>query len=298
MTDLELLKGFRDELSAEPDEERVRAGWDALHAIIRTGNGRTRIQVRRRRRRLLTGLGVAATAAALALALPVVMPSGTPGGASRAAAAVTFTTSDRYIVAVIQDPQADGDALRAAFREHGLDITLQLLPVSPSLVGKFVFEDVSNVGGSEIETLFDDRAACTTPGSLSCPIGLRIPVDFRGRATLALGRAAEQGEQYASANDAFAAGEALHCSGLRGMTVGHALPVLEGLGVTAIWRSNDPAIDDANGIDPSTIEDQFVTDAVGAAGGQVYIWASPDRPEEPQPGTPVAQYFAKLNRGC
>ncbi len=299
MTDLDLLKEFRFEPGGEPDEESLEAAWAALSRRIGTGPVPAERRVAARRRRWAVPAGVAATVVALLLALPAILPSGAPGGARRAAAAVSFTQDGQYIVALIEDPQADSQELTAAFAQHGLDISLQLLPVSPSFVGKFVFESDSGTGGPAIETLYDDAADCTTPGGTSCPIGLRIPLGFQGHADLALGRAGQTGEEYASANDGFASGEALHCSGLRGMTVHDALPVLDRLGVTVVWRSYDPAVDgDGTGIDPSTISDQYVTDAVPKAEGQVFIWVTPDPPSQPDPGTPLADYFARLNRGC
>ena len=301
MTDLDLLKDFRSELDGDLDDERLEAAWATLGQRIGTAPAPARgRRIPRPRRRWAVPAGVAAMVAALLFAMPAILPSGAPGGPRRAAAAVSFTEDGQYIVAVIEDPQADSQELTAAFAQHGLDISLQLLPVSPSFVGKFVFEGGSGTeGGPAIETLYDASADCTTPGGSSCPIGLRIPLGFQGHADLALGRAGQPGEEYASANDGFASGEALHCSGLRGMTVHESLPVLDRLGVTVVWRSNDPAIDgDGNGIDPSTISDQYVSDAVPKTEGHVYIWVTPDPPSQPDPGTPLADYFARLNRGC
>jgi hypothetical protein len=300
MTDLDVLKEFRSELGGDLDEEGLEAAWAGLSRRIATGPIPAGRRLTAQRRRWVVPVGVAATVVALLLALPAILPSGAPGGARRAAAAVSFTEDGQYIVAVIEDPQADSQELTAAFAQHGLDISLQLLPVSPSFVGKFVFEgDSGTEGGPPIETLYDETADCTTPGGTSCPIGLRIPLGFQGHADLALGRAGQPGEEYASANDGFASGEALHCSDLRSMTVREALPVLDRLGVTAVWRSYDPAVDgEGTGIDPSTIAGQYVSDAVPKAEGQVYIWVTPDPPSQPEPGTPLADYFARLSRGC
>jgi hypothetical protein len=289
MNDLDLLKDFRAGLAAEARErDSLDASWERLRQRIQVVPGPIAPARRGHRRRWPVVVAVAATVAALLFALPALLPSNAPGGAHRAAAAVAFRTQGRYIVAVIKDPVADGEELKAEFAEHGLDISLQLLPVSPSFVGKFVFEgDSGTEGGPAIETLYDPDAACTTPGGSQCPIGLRIPLDFQGHADLGLGRAAEPGEEYVSANDAFAPGEALHDSGLRGMTVHDALRVLDGLGVRAIWRSNDASIDrGVDGIDPSTIADQHVADAVPYSAGVLMIWASPGQPEEP--GAPQA----------
>jgi hypothetical protein len=296
MKDLDLLKEFRSELGTQPKPGHVHASWQVLHERLGIAGRPSRLRAPRRRRWAVAA-AVAVAATALLFALPAVLPSGGPGGARRAAAAVSFTESGDFIDAVIKDPLADSEALKAAFAEHGLDITLRLLPVSPSLVGSFVELDTTG-GASDIQTLFDDQADCTAPGSIDCPIGLRIPLDFHGQANITLGRAGEPGEEYASANDGYASGELLHCSGLRGVTVAQALPVLDRLGVTGVWRSNDESIDEVGGIDPTTISDQYVTDAVGRSQGQVYIWASPDQPVPPQPGTPLGDYYAKLERGC
>jgi hypothetical protein len=295
MNELDLLKEFRSELGADPGQDHMEASWAKLQQRMGTSPGSTFILTRPRVRRWAVPVAIAAAAAVL-LALSITLPAGFPGGTRRAAAAISFTEDGRYIVAVIQDPQADSEALSAAFTQHSLDITLKLLPVSPSFVGKVVEQDTS--GGSDIETLFDENADCTTPGSTSCPIGLRIPLDFHGQANITLGRAGEPGEEYASVNDAFAPGELLHCSGLRGMTVQQAALVLSQVGVTAMWRSNDSTIDKVDGIDPSTISDQYVTDALPLSQGSVYVWAAPQPAPTPEPGTPLANYYDRLNRGC
>jgi hypothetical protein len=297
MNDLDLLREFRAGLSALPDQASVQASWQLLHDRIAIDGGPSPVRAPSHRRRWVVPAALAAGVAALLLALSVVLPSGSPGGAKGAAAAISFTENGNYIDAVIKDPLADSKTLKAAFEQHGLDITLQLLPVSPSIVGSFVELDTSG-GEPAIETLFDDQADCTAPGSISCPIGLRIPLDFDGQANITLGRAGEPGEEYASANDGFASGELLHCSGLRGMTVQDALAKLRQLGVTGVWRSNDQAIDKVDGIDPSTIAGQFVTDAVPLSEGKVYIWAAPQPSPQPEPGSPLAAYYAKLDRGC
>ena len=105
---------------------------------------------------------------------------------------------------------------------------------------------------------------------------MKIPLDFEGHAVIRIGRLATDGEQYAASNNPFYPGEMLHCSDLPGKTVEEALPILETMGITALWRSADATIDDRNVIDPSLIEHQFV-DADGAtvANGETYIWVSP-----------------------
>jgi hypothetical protein len=296
MNDLEMVRAFRAELGTEPGPDRLEPAWLAVRERIAFGPdvsvGRRR---RYRRRRVSLALAAAALIAAL-VALPALLPSGTPGSADRAGAAVSFSQDDGFIVAVIEDPNADSEALREAFAQHGLDITLQLVPASPSAVGTFVYFSLDETAqqGPAIETLASDDPACTTAGGGSCQIGLRVPVDFQGHADIALGRPADPGEKYSTANDGFAAGEALHCSGLYGMAVQTALPVLSERGVMAIWRSTDQSIDTVDGIDPTTIAGQYVTDAIPAAPGEVYIWVTPDQPSP----LPPSDYLQRRDEGC
>jgi hypothetical protein len=296
MNDVEMVRGFRVELGIEPGPDRVELAWLAVRDRITFGPVVPAGRPERLRRRRVSLLIAAAALIALLVALPAILPSGAPGSANRAGAAVSFSQDGGYIVAMIEDPNADSEALREAFAEHGLDITLELIPASPSTVGTFVYTSLDETAqqGPAIETLASDDPTCTTAGGGSCQIGLRVPVDFHGHADIALGRPANPGEKYGTANDGYAAGEALHCSGLYGMTVQAALPVLSDRGVTAIWRSTDQSIDTVEGIDPATIAEQYATDTVPAAPGEVYIWATPDQP----PPLPPSDYLQRRDQGC
>ncbi len=181
----------------------------------------------RQRRRLVFAVAAAAGVAALLFALTVALRPTPP-----AAAAVRFQTSGDYIVATVVDPYAAEQQLDAAFAAHGLHITLKLVPVSPSMVGSVVYMG-SSADASQIGVLYSKTKQA--PGG-PLPIGLRIPIDFKGSADIVLGRAAKPGETYVSTGDAFAPGEALHGSGLMGMTVSEALVKLKALGLTAQWR--------------------------------------------------------------
>jgi hypothetical protein len=78
------------------------------------------------------------------------------------------------------------------------------------------------------------------------------------------------------------------------MTVQAALPVLSDRGVTAIWRSMDRSIDSVDGIEQATIANQYVTDAIPAAPGEMYIWVTPDQPPPLQP----SDYLQRRDQGC
>lgn len=239
----------------------------------------TRTLAVRRSPRRFAALSVAAGTVAI-LALGVMLGSTLIG--SPEAAGLAFRSEDGYIVAEVTDPMAATEQLSAAFAEHGLDIDLQLVPVSPSIVGTVVAIGEEGTGG--IETL--QGGTCVTGGG-GCPIGLRIPADYEGDADITLGRDAEPGEQFLSAADGFGPGEALHCSGLLGATVEDALEAIDARALTAVWR-----LSDGSDVDPATVSDYFVTEAIPWAGGEVLMWVATE------PVTPPAEYLQAINQDC
>jgi hypothetical protein len=294
---LEMIRGFQAEPGIELDRGQLEPAWLAVRERLGSGADLSAARSERLQRRPVSFLIAAAALVSLLVALPAILPSAR-GGAIKARAVVSFSSGGGYIVALIRDPNADSEALRQAFAEHGLDITLQLIPVSPSAVGTFVYfsweDEAVQEGGPAIETLASDDPTCTTMAGGSCQIGIRVPVDFQGHADIGLGRPAHPGEKYRSGNDGYAAGEALHCSGLYGMTVQAALPVLSDRGVTAIWRSMDRSIDTDDGIEQAIIAGQYVTDAIPAAPGEMYIWVTPDQPPPLQP----SDYLQRRDQDC
>lgn len=240
-----------------------------------------------RRRWWLVGVA-AAIALAVAVALPAIVPPGAPGGPQKARGVAFHTDEKGFLNATISDPTASAAEMQASFAEHGFDISVYLEPVSPSLVGSIPAEPTAS---NQIDPIWGPEGSCFYPGGgTRCQIGIRIPLDFNRSAAIVVGRAAAPGETYVSSNDSFAPGEALHCSGLLGMTVTDAEPVLAKLGVTAIWRTTGG--DQPQGADPATIGDQFITSAVA--------YAAPDtqmimvEPHSVDPG----QYERTLQRDC
>jgi hypothetical protein len=228
---------------------------------------------RAERQRLFTGrvarLGVAAAASIVAVAALIVALDSAPP----AAAGIAFERRTGYLIARVVDLRADPDAMRAAFRERGLDIDLELVPVSPSLVGEIVASSESEPG---IKHLPDRARGC--PQELRCgPIGLRIPLGWEGEAQIVLGRAARGSETYVSAGDAFAPGEALHCvDGVVGATVADAASVLDRRGVAATWHVDEEIDGQVVGriVDsPRGIEDWIVVGAIPASAATVHVFA-------------------------
>jgi hypothetical protein len=246
---------------------------------------------RARRPALIWTLGAAAVAAVVA-ALLITSSAVRPQSAAGAVAFRTAANGD--IVATVTDPFAAESRLKAAFAEHGLDITVNLVPVSPSLVGTVVYTS-DNGGASAIQPLQGGR--CVTGGG-TCSIGVKIPATFTGKGYITLGRPAKPGEIYESQASAFAPGEALHCSRLLGARVATALPVLQAEKLTSVWReaptefAPDGKSRSVARTDTTPPTNNYIWDALMTAPGRVMIWT------EPTPWPADAVHGAAVNQGC
>jgi hypothetical protein len=74
------------------------------------------------------------------------------------------------------------------------------------------------------------------------------------------------------------------------MTVSQAAPILEKLGLTAIWRTQDGS-EPTSGVSQSSVEDEFVTGTDPVSEGTVRLWVQPQPP-------PHSDYYDSLDRGC
>ncbi len=139
---------------------------------------------RGRRRRIAVPVAAVAAAAGVILAVVLAGPlagsrnarshPASPGAGIRPARLLSFTRHGRYIDVIIRNPLADPRRYRAEFRAHHLDITLSLVPVSPSLVGTVVYSGGSQHGGTI--TPLTARGRCLeASGTSQCPVGLRVP---------------------------------------------------------------------------------------------------------------------------
>jgi hypothetical protein len=236
-----------------------------------------------RRPALIWTLG-AASVAAVVTALLI---TGSAVRPQSAAGAVAFrTAADGDIVATVTDPFAAESRLKAAFAEHGLDITVKLLPVSPSLVGTVVYTS-DNGGASAIQPL--QGGHCVTGGG-GCAIGLKIPSTFTGQGYITLGRPAKAGETYESQASAFAPGELLHCSGLLGARVATALATLQADKLTATWRDDTASFSRTDTTPPTN---NYIWDASMTTPGTIIIWTHPT----PLPAD-LAANAQRYDQGC
>jgi hypothetical protein len=73
--------------------------------------------------------------------------------------------------------------------------------------------------------------------------------------------------------------------------------VLDRKALTPLWRSNDPGLD-VEGMDASDLAGLYVADVSPAAQDQTYVFVSRQARPQPEPGTPLAKYYERLDRGC
>ena len=217
-------------------------------------------------------------------------PGATGGSPVQTAQALSFTTSDGWITVIVRDPLADEARYRAEFAAHHLDITFNLVPASPSIVGTVVYIGQS-AGSSPIQTITAKGRCYTGGGGAECPVGVRIPADFHGQAEIVFGRAARPGEQYEStAVSATAPGEVLHGLTFAGDTVTQMLALLRARHVTVGVYNFDKQ--GYGGVNVHHVPGSwYVYDATPWAPGQVMLSVGPTRTQPPagllQPGTPT-----------
>lgn len=187
----------------------------------------------------------------------------------------------------MKDPLADPARYRQEFAAHGMNIDLRLVPVSPSIVGTVV---MSEPKGDAIK-MISAPGKCRTGGGGACPVGLKIPLDYKAHSMEVFGRAARPGEHYSSSAPADAPGEVMHGLSYRGRTVAEVLAMLKKRHVTVPqWRYEDATGDNRpyqHGVPPAKVKPGwYVHDASPWALNQVMLFVGPTRKVHQGPPTP------------
>jgi hypothetical protein len=177
------------------------------------------------------------------------------------ALALSFNREGGYLVVIVRNPYADPARYRAEFAAHNLNVKLQMLPVSPSMVGSVIA-----FGGTNLAELkpITAKGQCTDSSGADCQVGIKVPINYTGAADIQFGRAAKPGEQYASAGSATAPGEAMHGLSYTGRTVATVLAMLKARGVTVPqYRYNEPNRNYTEALHPDQVPGDWVV--IGAS---------------------------------
>ncbi|MGW3766978.1 hypothetical protein [Actinomadura verrucosospora] len=263
---------------------------------------------RRRSPVMRIGLPLAAAGVACAAVTAVVAtrdggpgdaPGATPGVTATSprvslVSALSFTRRGGYIDVRVRDPLADPKRYKEEFAAHGLDVTLSMVPASPSIVGTVVMMETSENTGERDVTTITAKGECVTGGGGDvCPVGVRIRTGYKGTAQIVFGRDARPGEQYNSTARASAAGEVMHGMTYRRHRVGEVLAALRERHVTVPeYRAMEGNVSKA--LKPGQVPPTwYVHDAVPWAKNQVLLFVGPgpteqasSRPPSAPPGVP------------
>ncbi|GAB3143599.1 hypothetical protein [Microbispora hainanensis] len=224
------------------------------------------------RRRRLAPLIVSLTAVLLAVGWLV--PGAAGLGPTPAAAALDIRREGDHYVVMVRDLFAAPTSYQRELRQRGLDVDVRLVPVTAATVGRvFYFDGTRDLSAI---TPIEAPGECTRFGG--CPIGFRIPVRFRGHATVFLGRAARPGERYGILEAFDMEGRPFHCVDYVNKTVAEVLPLLRERGVRAEFASYV-----TKGPRPSAPADWYVYSGVMVADGQALVLVGPTPDPQPRP---------------
>jgi hypothetical protein len=188
------------------------------------------VPLKRRRRGLVAGLAGAAVAAALVVAVSV--PRSSDDGP--AGLRIERISNDTVAVRVV-DTTVEARTMSRELQRQGLDVTIDMLPASPQLVGVWLTESFS---GDVPEALAQSVIAQVQGYSDT----VELPTSFRGEIRFGVGRAPRPGEEVqvsGTGRNALAPGAWLAC--LHG-SGGHPQAVragAEALGYTVEWADGD-----------------------------------------------------------
>jgi hypothetical protein len=273
-----------------------RLGDDLEQAISRQ-------QAASRRRRRWTRWLAAGAAVAVAVAIAVgIGPSGGSGGppagplrVDPASAKVTVRKGGGFYRIRLANVLADPEAIRQALHRHGLNVRIQFVPASPSLVDKEVASYVTPGGDRRVRWSY--RRADSLEHDL---VSLRVPLDYHGELGIAIGRRTRPGEHYQSAAaSAQLPGEALHCADIEGKRIRDILAVLKQRHLRARWHIITPTgllrTPTGRFVPLDQVLDWYVGGTSPWARGEVMISAVPEQPD--LNGRNPA-YLRLIHQGC
>ncbi|TDD11394.1 hypothetical protein E1292_05605 [Nonomuraea deserti] len=199
---------------------------------------------RSRTRRLAAG-GVAVAGLAAAAVIGPAVVGGT--ATSYASSAIDIELRGDQYVATIKDPLAEYAEYTKGFKAVGLDVRLQLVPSSPSQVGKVTgwrthgHPKVSHP--NQLPFGSGSAPAGCTLGQDGCAMTVIVESDFTGGAVVKLGRPARPGEKYQNRGSATAEGEMLEGYDPAEKTVGEVRAEARDRGLKTAFQVITPSPD-------------------------------------------------------
>ncbi|MFC4013208.1 hypothetical protein ACFOY2_38690 [Nonomuraea purpurea] len=175
----------------------------------------------RRRPRRWVAIPAGALLTAAAVALTWMLPNST-------ASALDIEREGDYYVIQIKDLYADPDSYKTQLRTVGLDVSLKVIPATAAFEGQVFPTSPDNKYITEITGIYPPGPCDKLDG---CAIGVKIPVDFKGTASIEIGRKAEPGERYQSFTTWDVKGEPMHCVPYRNKTVAEVRGMLKERGI-------------------------------------------------------------------
>ena len=256
---------------------------------------------RRRRRQARWLLAAAATAVGVAIMLglgPRGGPGSPPVGPLRvdpASAKVTVRKTAGFYQIRLANVLADPEAIRQALRRRGLDVKIQFIPASPSLVDKEVASYQTPGGDRRVRWTY--RQASSVEQDL---VTVRVPLDYQGELGIAIGRRVRPGEHYQSAaGSAQLPGEALHCADVEGKPIREILPILQQRHLRARWHITTPRgllrTPTGRFVPLEQVLNWYVGGTTPWAPGEVMISAVP---KQPDPSGLDPDHLALMRQGC
>ncbi|MET9246905.1 hypothetical protein [Nonomuraea sp. NPDC003709] len=210
---------------------------------------------RRRTPRWRTRMAVGAVAvtglAAAAVIAPAVLGARGPA-TSYASSAIDIELRGDMYVATIKDPFADYAKYTEGFKAVGLNVNLEVVPVSPTQVGQITGMRLSGRLAPNGESITNGTSpeGCAF-GSAGCAMTVEVARGWTGWASVRLGRAARPGERYQNWRSAMKKGEMLAGYRADGKTVGEVMAEVRRRGLEAVFQIITPAPDnDGYGVDP------------------------------------------------
>jgi hypothetical protein len=143
----------------------------------------------------------------------------------RADASIEVEVRDGTMFVRLLDVESRPDEIVGELRNAGLDVTIELVPVGPSNIGRFVSMTSTESGIGHVSD------------STHSFMSFTVPLGFAGKLRLGVGRRADPGEEWRAPSDATAKDEVLECRILRGLTAAEAAREMADVPASVSWNA-------------------------------------------------------------